>query len=244
MREAAPLGEAALYRPVKHFLESCGYQVKGEVRGCDLVARRGDEPPVIVELKLRFTLTLVLQGIDRLAITDRVYLAVPRPPRTARGLSPEASAVRRLCRRLGLGLILVGRRADTVAIVEEPVPYRPRRAAARTALLLGEFARRTGDGNIGGRNRTPIVTAYREDALRCAQALASAGEEPMRLGELRTATGVADAAAILQRNVYGWFARLGRGSYALSAAGHQALGQFADTVAVLAAPAAGERVSV
>jgi hypothetical protein len=241
MREAAPLGEAALYRPVKHFLESCGYQVKGEVRGCDLVARRGDEPPVIVELKLRFTLALVLQGVDRLAITDRVYLAVPRPPRRARGLSPEAPAVRRLCRRLGLGLMLVGQRG-TIAIIEEPVPYRPRRAAVRTALLLVEFARRTGDGNIGGRNRTPIVTAYREDALRCAQALALAGAEPMRLRELRAATGVADAASILQRNVYGWFARLGRGSYALSAAGHQALGQFADTVAVLAAPAA-ERVS-
>jgi len=243
MREAALPSEAALYRPVKHFLESCGYQVKGEVRGCDLVARRGDEPPVIVELKLRFTLALVLQGVDRLAITDRVYLAVPRPPRRARGLSPEAPAVRRLCRRLGLGLMLVGRRGASVAIIEEPVPYRPRRASARTARLLGEFTRRTGDGNIGGRNRTPIITAYREDALRCAQALALAGTEPMRLRELRAATGVADAARILQRNVYGWFARLGHGSYALSVAGHQALGQFADTVAALAAPAV-ERVSV
>ena len=242
MREAAPLGEAALYRPVKHFLEGCGYQVKGEVRGCDLVARRGDEPPVIVELKLRFTLALVLQGIDRLAITDRVYLAVPRPPRKTRGLSPEAPAVRRLCRRLGLGLMVVGRRGGSVAIVEEPVPYRPRRAAARTVRLLSEFARRTGDGNIGGRNRTPIVTAYREDALRCAQALALAGADPMRLRDLRAMTGVADAAGILQRNVYGWFARLGRDRYALSAAGNQALGQFADTLAVLANPAAA-RVS-
>ena len=242
MREAAPLGEAALYRPVKHFLESCGYQVKGEVRGCDLVARCGDEAPVIVELKLRFTLALVLQGVDRLAITDWVYLAVPRPPRSARGLSPEAPAVRRLCRRLGLGLIVVGRRGDSVTIIEEPVPYRPRRAAARAARLVGEFARRTGDGNIGGRNRTPIVTAYREDALRCAHALASAGAAPMRLRDLRAATGIADAAGILQRNVYGWFARFGRGSYALSAAGHQALSQFADTVAVLALPAA-EQVS-
>ena len=58
-----------------------GYEVKGEVRGCDLVARRGDEPPVIVELKLRFNLALVLQGIDRLALSERVYLAVPRPRR-------------------------------------------------------------------------------------------------------------------------------------------------------------------
>src|SRR5438270_13858675 len=140
----APVGEAALYLPVKRFFEKSGFDVKGEVNGCDLVAYRGDEPPVIVELKLRFTLALVLQGVDRLAITDRVYLAVPRPPRSARGLSPEAPAVRRLCRRLGLGLMLVGRRAAAVAIIEEPMPYRPRRAMARTVRLLSEFARRTG----------------------------------------------------------------------------------------------------
>src|SRR5438477_795547 len=201
MREAAALGEAALYRPVKHFLESCGYQVKGEVNGCDLVARRGDEPPVIVELKLRFTLVLVLQGIDRLAISERVYLAVPRPSRRARGLSPEASGVRRLCRRIGLGLLLVGRRSGTITVLEEPVPYRPRQSAARTARLLDEFARRTGDRNIGGSHRTPIVTAYREDALRCAQTLA---QGPMQVKALRMTTGVADAARILQRDVYGW----------------------------------------
>src|SRR5438270_4771008 len=73
----APLGEAALYLPVKRFFEKSGFEVKGEVNGCDLVAYRGDEPPVIVELKLRFTLALVLQGIDRLAISERVCLAVP-----------------------------------------------------------------------------------------------------------------------------------------------------------------------
>jgi hypothetical protein len=31
--------EAALYAPVKEFLERQGYEVKGEVRGCDVVAR-------------------------------------------------------------------------------------------------------------------------------------------------------------------------------------------------------------
>src|SRR5437870_12762925 len=91
--------EATLYRPVKAFLEAQGFEVKGEVCGCDLVARRGDEPPVIVELKLRFSLPLLLQGIDRLRMTERVYLAVPRPPYRARGLSPEAASVRRPCRR-------------------------------------------------------------------------------------------------------------------------------------------------
>jgi len=224
------VGEAALYRPVKRFLERCGYEVKGEVQGCDLVARRGDEPAVIVELKLRFTLALVLQGIDRLALSARVYLAVPRLPRRSRGLLPDAPAVRRLCRRLGLGLMLVGR--DTVIVVEEPVPYRPRLAAKRAARLIAEFDRRVGDMNVGGRNRAPIVTAYRQDALRVARVLAAAG--PLRLAELRAATGVADAARILQRDVYGWFARVRRGTYALSDRGHAALGQFAETVAALA----------
>src|SRR5260370_29716086 len=104
--------EASLYAPVKRFLERLGYEVKGEVRGCDLVARRGDEPAVIVELKLRFNLTLVLQGIDRLALSERVYVAVPRPSsrsraRRFRGVVPEAPPVRRLCRRPGLCLTVV-----------------------------------------------------------------------------------------------------------------------------------------
>src|SRR5713101_7231299 len=178
------VSEASLYAPVKRFLERLGYEVKGEVRGCDLVARRGDEPPVIVELKLRFNLALVLQGIDRLALSERVYVAVPRQlssrARRFRGVGPEAPPVRRLCRRLGLGLIVVGR--DTVAVVEEPVPYRPRPARTRAARLIAEFDRRQGDLNVGGRNRAPIVTAYRQDALRVGCALAATG--PMRLAEL------------------------------------------------------------
>src|ERR1700690_3299787 len=72
-------GEVALYPPVKAFLERQGYVVRGEVCGCDLVACRGNEEPVIVELKLRFTLSLLLQGVDRLALSPLVYLAVPRP---------------------------------------------------------------------------------------------------------------------------------------------------------------------
>ena len=42
--------EDALYPPVKAFLEAQGYAVKGEVNGCDVVAIRDREPPVIVEL--------------------------------------------------------------------------------------------------------------------------------------------------------------------------------------------------
>ena len=75
------------------------------------------------------------------------------------------------------------------------------------------------------------MTAYREDALRCARLLAAG---PMPVKALRAATGLADAARILQRDVYGWFRRLGRGIYALDERGDAALRQFADTVAALA----------
>ena len=57
--------ERSLYPPVKSFLEAQGYEVKGEVNGCDLVAIRGEEAPVIVELKTTFSLSLVFQGIAR-----------------------------------------------------------------------------------------------------------------------------------------------------------------------------------
>jgi hypothetical protein len=222
--------EAALYLPVKRFLEARGYEVKGEVKGCDLVARRGDEPPVIVELKLRFNLALVLQGIDRLAMTERVYLAVPRPSRSTRGrpLAPERPEIRKLCRRLGLGLILVGLTRQTIEVLEEPVPYRPRLAKSRVLQLIDEFSRRVGDANVGGAVGVPLVTAYRQDALRCAQALAAHG--PMRVGALTVMAGVPATARILQRNVYGWFDRIGRGTYRLTPEGDLALSRFAEAI--------------
>ena len=225
--------EAALYAPVKEFLERQGYEVKGEVKGCDLVARRGDEPPVIVELKLRFNLALVLQGVDRLALTERVYLAVPRPDRRPRAgmLAPDRAEIRKLCRRVGLGLILIGGGKRTIEILEEPVPYRPRRAKLRALRLAEEFSRRVGDANVGGVVGVPVVTAYRQDALRCARVLAHSG--PMGLGALRAAAGVPGATRILQRNVYGWFARLKRGTYGLSGEGRQALNRFAEALSAL-----------
>src|SRR5258708_26072241 len=59
--------ETSLYLPVKRFLEGLGFEVKGEICGCDLFAIRGPEPPLVViaELKLRFNLELVLQGFNR-----------------------------------------------------------------------------------------------------------------------------------------------------------------------------------
>jgi hypothetical protein len=77
----AALNETDLYAPVKKLLEEQGYTVRAEVDRCDLVAVRGGEPPVIVELKQRFALSLVYQGIKRQRITDVVYLTAATPGR-------------------------------------------------------------------------------------------------------------------------------------------------------------------
>lgn len=208
--------ESDLYAPVKALLEGQGYVVKGEVRGCDVVAVRGAEPPVIVELKRAFGLGLVLQGVDRLTMSDRVYLAVGQWPKRLKN-------VRKLCRRLGLGLMVVA--AERADIVIDPVPYRPKLNKRKAGRLLGEHQRRVGDPNRGGSTtKAPMMTAYRQQALRCAELLASNG--PMKLAALRAAADAPRAASILQQDVYGWFERVERGVYTISPAGRRGLAMF------------------
>ena len=45
---AARPPETALYDAVKAFLERQGFEAKGEVCGCDIVAVRGAEAPIVV----------------------------------------------------------------------------------------------------------------------------------------------------------------------------------------------------
>ena len=215
--------ETELYAPVKRFLEAQGYVVKGEVRECDIVALRGDEPPVIVELKTAFSLALVLQGVDRQAVTDAVYLAFPPPKRRQLG------DVTKLCRRLGLGILLVTDRS--VEALVDPAPYQPRKSAQRKGRLLKEFAHRVGDPNTGGSARSPRITAYRQDALRCIAYLGEAGPAPVK--DIRAVTQVGRTSGILQRDVYGWFSRQTRGVYALSPKGEAALSTFRVAIAAL-----------
>ena len=208
--------ETSLYAAVKEHLERSGYEAKGEVCGCDIVAVRPGEPPflVVTELRLGFTLELVLQGVDRLAAADEVWLAV-RATRRGRGRDGRA---RKLCRLLGFGLLTVDRLRRSVEVLAEPGPYRPRPDAKRRGRLLEEHRRRRGDPALGGSSRTPVMTAYRQRALSCAAALRHG---PRRPRDLRAAAP--DAAAILLRNVYGWFEREGRGVYRLAPAGAVAL---------------------
>jgi len=227
--------ESDLYGPVKALLQEQGYEVKGEVNGCDLVGVRGDEV-VVVELKVAFNLTLVLQGIARQRLTEAVYLAVEQPRSTRNG--PRWSELTSLCRRLGLGLMTVSfsnRRAPRVEVVCDPGPFKPHQLSKPRGKLLKEFQHRTGDHNTGGTTKRPLVTAYREACLWVAHELSAKG--PLSPKALRAATGNPRVGQMLQDDVYGWFERVQKGIYRLSAKGEQALAQYADVVAQAAAAA-------
>jgi hypothetical protein len=209
--------ESSLYLPVKRFLERLGFEVKGEICGCDLVALDGKQPTAVVvgELKLSFNLDLVLQAVDRSAACDEIWLAV-RASRRGRGREHDPR-VRKLCRLLGLGLLSVSA-TSKVEVLVEPAAWRPRRDAKRRSRIVEEHRRRMGDPAMGGSTRQPIMTAYRQQALACAAALSRAPARPRDLkGELP------DAPKILLRNVYGWFVRVERGLYTLSDPGRAAL---------------------
>ncbi|MGI9379110.1 MAG: DUF2161 domain-containing phosphodiesterase [Methyloligellaceae bacterium] len=225
--------ETELYPPLKSYLEKQGYEVKGEVTDCDIVALRGDEDPVIIELKTTFNLSLIFQSIDRQAISDSVYIAFPAasPDKKNSAWTRNRKDILKLCRRLGLGVITVKfykRRNPFIEVYLDPAPYKPRKLKRRKSMLLQEFSRRVADHNIGGSTRRPIVTAYRQEALLCAYALKSEG--PTNLADLRTLTGLENIAHILQRDVYGWFQRVERATYKISPKGADAIMLYEDVI--------------
>jgi len=222
-RRAAAPRETALYAAVKRHLENLGFAAKGEICGCDIVAIRAAGEPflVIVEMKLGFTLELVLQAVDRLPMADEVWLAVRA---STRGRDRDRR-VGKLCRLLGVGLLRVSPGSGRVEITAEPGPYRPRPNASRRSRLVDEHQRRQGDPAHGGSTREPIMTAYRQRALACAAALDGG---PMAVRALRSVAP--DAPAILLRNVYGWFARERRGIYRLTQAGQAALARWSPQI--------------
>lgn len=212
--------EADLYPPIKAYLQRQGYDVKGEVGAADVVARRGDDL-VVVELKLGFSLALFHQGIERLLVTDHVYVAVP-----AGGRAKALKANVKLARRVGLGVMTVRERDGFVEVLADPAPYTPRKSKMKHSRLVRAFDRLQGDPNSGGATRHGIVTGYRQDAVRCARFLAIHG--PSKGAKVKEWAEVPQATRIMADDHYGWFERVERGVYGLTKAGQKGLADFGD----------------
>lgn len=198
--------ESDLYAPVRDYLEELGYEVKGEVKDCDVTALRDGEL-IVVELKRGFTLELVYQAIDRQRVADGVYVAVPLPKRGY--MSPQVPRMKSLCRRLELGLIFVGFTSKGAAQVDVAVHPKeassPRRDKKRRISVIREHESRTGSANTGGVTHKKILTAYKEQALQTARLLREYG--PLRVEDVKRLGGPSNAGVILGRNVLGWFDR-------------------------------------
>jgi len=224
------VSEADLYEPIKRFLEGQGYEVKGEIGPCDIVAVRGEEGPIVVELKERLTLALILQAVDRLSVSDSVYVAFRIGKGHSASWRSRRKQVTSLLRRLGLGLLTVSSRGNVVPVVD-PAPYRPRTNARRQDRLLKEFFERVGDPEVGGSSTRQRLTAYRQDALRCARELAEDGV--LKVSAVRERTEVMRAGPIMRDNHYGWFDRVRTGYYQLSPKGERDLPEWSTALDLL-----------
>ena len=226
------LMERDLYGPVRDYLAGLGYEVKGEVKDCDVTALRDGEL-IVVELKRGFTLELIYQALDRQRVADGVYVAVPLPKRGY--MAPHMREMQSLCRRLELGLIFVGFTRKGIPQVDVMVHPKeasaPRRDRKRRLAVIREHESRTGSVNEGGVTHKKILTAYKEQALLVVRILRENG--PARAEDVKRLGGPANTGTILGRNVLGWFDREAapdgrRYLYRVNGKGLEALEQYED----------------
>ena len=221
--------EKDLCEPLRNFWIARGFDVRSEVNGCDMVASR-DDLFVVIEMKRHLSFDLLAQAVDRQRFADHVYAAVPKPDPFREDKAWKEKL--RVLRRLGLGLLLVSKSGDVLFAEEALLPMTPSEislSSPKRKSLEAEFRKRSLDLNVGGTRGVPLVTAYRETALRIAHILRA--NEPLSQKELREhGADKKKTSGILTANHYGWFARDEAKKYRLTAAGHDALLQYADLV--------------
>lgn len=212
--------ETDLYVPIKGHLQALGYEVKGEIKNCDIVAKK-EQQVIIVELKLSLNITLLLQAVDRFTLADIVYIAIPKQCTLYKKQSKQ---VKKLLKRLGVGLIIVDIQtsAQYVEVIFDPQDYTPRKNKRKQGALLKEFSQRIGDTQKGGATRAKAgLTAYRQRCIRVAQYLLT---HPTAKGaEIKKAIDEPQATQFLSNDYYGWFEKVQRGVYQLSAKGKKEL---------------------
>ena len=146
------LQESDLYLPIKTHLQTLGFEVKGEIKNCDIVAKKDDDI-IIIELKLTLNITLLMQAVDRFTLADNIYIAIPKQTTMFKKKSKQ---VKKLIARLGLGLIIVDiqKTQQYVEVINDPQDYTPRKNKRKQTALLKEFNLRQGDTQKGGSTRS------------------------------------------------------------------------------------------
>jgi len=212
--------EKDLYEPICKMLEEAGYEVKGEVKNCDIAAVIDGEMTVI-ELKKVFNIKLVYQLIDRQSFSKYVYAAIPRP-KDGNNTSAFKSMIK-LLKKIDCGLITVAMDSPvkTVDVILDPSGEKKITSYKKKKQVNIEFSSRSGSLNTGGVNKTEIITAYREKALEMLCFAEKYGEIT---GAFLKEKGYSQKEySIFYKNYYGWFEKIGKGIYTLSENGREAL---------------------
>jgi len=212
----AKLKEKDLYLPIKGFLTHLGYEVKGEIKDCDIVAKK-DDTIIIIELKLTLNIALLLQAVERFTLADTVYIAIPKQ---ASVFKKQSKQVKKLIARLGIGLIVVDMQQaqQYVEVINDPNDYTPRKNKRKQSALLKEFSNRIGDPQKGGSTRQQAgLTAYRQRCIRVADYLSK--QTSGKGAEIKKAINEPQATLFLSKDYYGWFNKVDRGVYKISEKG-------------------------
>ena len=218
MSNKVKIRESDMYEPVKDFFTGRGYSVSAEVKDCDIVAVK-DDSIVVVEMKTAFNLKLIYQGLDRLKISQDVYLCIPRPSSMMKASNKN---MLNLIKKLGLGLMTVATDSPlrTVAILCIPGSEKKDKInAGRRNKVLKEITMRTKDVNIGGSKGIKLCTAFREKSIKIACIMErNGGVSAAELSHKYDCEQ--DAYRIIYSNYYGWFEKTAdKGVYTLSKAG-------------------------
>lgn len=216
--------EEDLYEPVKNYLLGQGYKVNSEVKNCDITAVKDNEL-IIIELKMRFSLSLVYQAVNRKDITDSVYVAIPL--NSSKSTPPNYRSLKKLLLRLEIGLIFVRflKSKIRVEVISHPKEFIKRVAQKRKKSILREINGRYGEFNKGGSSTmVENITTYKQQSIHIAYLLSLLiKSSPKRLIEI---SGIPKAQQILSQNHYGWFDKISRGVYSLNKVGLTALKQY------------------
>ena len=217
--------EKDLFGPIKEYFEAQGFEGDGEVGDIDLYMEKNGSS-LAVELKVTLDFRAVQQAALRQKIADTVFIGIFRP----RDLYSRAFKDKLyLLKRLGIGLIVVSPKTQSVEIVSEPVVSElsnfQKKNKGKKIRVSGEFQKRKTRSNTGGVHATKLITGYREDALRVLDTLAELGGEASSR-EIKKLSGVENSTRIMYDNFYGWFENVSKGTYRLLDSGYAALEEF------------------
>lgn len=222
------MSESDLFAPIKNHFEQLGYTVDGEVLDCDMLMEKDGEH-IAIELKTDLNFKLFLQGAKRQKLFDQVYLAI-WSPKNMRSKAFKDKLY--LLNRLGLGLIIVTKRAKSVDIYAAPFiqpisDFRKSNTRLRNRIINELSSRRT-KSNVGGVRGKEVLTAYKEDCLVILDLLYMEGA--MKASVIKQITGIETSYKKIYNNHYGWFVKESKGVYNLSDKGIKAYGDHKDII--------------